>query len=81
MRAPPRHLLSYASFFALLVLDAVALVSILLVQAFDAPLPIAWLVAGLLTAVAAPVLLRLSDKVFAMARSEPTIPNAGGSFL
>jgi hypothetical protein len=44
-------------------------------------LPLAWLVAGLLTVLAAPALVRLADKVFSAARSEPTIPNTGESFL
>ncbi len=81
MRATPRRHLSYASFLALLVLDAVALVSLLLVQVLGVPLPIAWLVAGLLTVLAVPALLRLADKMFSMARSERTIPNTGESFL
>ena len=84
MRATPRRHLSYATFLALLVLDAVALVSLLLVQVLGAPLPIAWLAAGLLAVLAAPALLRLADKVFATARnerSERTIPNTGESFL
>lgn len=81
MRATPRRHLSYATFLGLLVLDAVALVSLLLVQVLGAPLPIAWLVAGLLTVLAVPALLRLADKVFAMARSESTVPNTGESFL
>ncbi|HSD15805.1 MAG TPA: hypothetical protein VLC71_00910 [Thermomonas sp.] len=81
MRATPRRHLSYATFFTLLALDAVALVSFLLVQVLGVPLPIAWLAAGLLTVLATPGLLRLSDKVFAAARSERTIPNTGESFL
>ena len=81
MRATPRRHLSYATFLALLVLDAVALVSLLLVQVLGVPLPIAWLVAGLLTVLAVPALLRLADKMFSMARSERTIPNTGESFL
>jgi len=81
MRATPRRHLSYATFLALLVLDAVALVSILIVQLLGAPLPVAWLAAGVITLMATPALLRLADKVFAMARSERTIPNTGESFL
>ena len=81
MRATPRRHLSYASFLALLVLDVVALLSFLMVQLLAVPLPVAWLAAGLLTVLAAPVLLRLADKVFATARSESTIPNTGESFL
>ena len=81
MNATPRRLLSYASFVALLVLDAVALVSLLLVQVLGAPMPIAWVAAGLLATLAAPALLRLADKVFAMARNDRTIPQAGESFL
>ena len=62
MRATPRRHLSYATFLALLVLDAVALVSFLLVQVLGVPLPIAWLAAGLLTVLATPALLRLHDE-------------------
>lgn len=81
MRAAPRRLLSYASFLALLFLDAVALVSLLIVQLLGAPLPIAWLAAGIITMMATPALLRLADNVFATPRSDRTIPQAGESFL
>lgn len=81
MRATPRRLLSYASFVALLVVDAVALVSLLIVQLLGAPMPVAWLAAAVLAALAAPALLRVADKVFAMAREQRTIPQAGESFL
>jgi len=84
MRATPRRHLSYATFLALLVLDAVALVSFLLVQLLGVPMPIAWLAAGLLTVLATPGLLRVADKMFSLARSdrsERTIPNTGESFL
>ena len=81
MNAMPRRLLSYASFVALLVLDVVALASLLLVQLLGAPMPLAWLAAAILAAMAAPALLRLADKVFAMARNDRTIPQAGESFL
>lgn len=81
MPVSPRRLLSYASFVALLVLDAVALASLLFVQLLGAPLPVAWAAAGVLAAMAAPALLRLADKVFAMARNARTIPQAGESFL
>jgi hypothetical protein len=81
MRATPRHLLSYTSFVALLVLDVVALISLLLVQLLGAPMVIAWVAAGVLAGMAAPALLRLTDKVFAMAQSDRTIPQAGESFL
>lgn len=81
MPASPRRLLSYASFVVLLVLDAVALFSLLMVQLLGAPMLVAWGVAGVLVTMAAPTLLRLADKVFVMARSEQTIPHAGESFL
>lgn len=81
MRATPRRLLSYASFVALLVLDAVALLSLLIVQLLGAPMPIAWLAAALLAAMAAPALLKVADRVFAMAREHRTIPQTGESFL
>ena len=81
MNAMPRRLLSYASFVALLVLDVVSLASLLLVQLLGAPMPLAWLAAAILAAMAAPALLRLADKVFAMARNDRTIPQAGESFL
>jgi hypothetical protein len=81
MRATPRRLLSYASFVALLVVDAVALVSLLIVQLLGAPMPVAWLAAAVLAALAAPALLRVADKVFAMAREQRTIPQTGESFL
>ncbi len=81
MRVTPRPFLSYASFVALLVLDVVALASLLLVQLLGAPMPVAWLAAAILAAMAAPALLRLADKVFAMARSDRTIPQTGESFL
>lgn len=81
MRATPRRHLSYASFLVLLVVDAVALVSLLMVQLLGVPMPIAWPAAGMLTIAALPALLRLADKVFEMARSARTIPNTGESFL
>ena len=81
MRASPRRLLSYASFVGLLLLDVVALLSLLIVQLLGAPMPVAWLVAAMLAAVAAPALLRVADKVFAMAREHRTIPQTGESFL
>ena len=64
-----------------LALDAVALLSFLIVQLLDAPMPVAWLVATVLAGLAAPGLLRLADKVFAMARNGATVPRAGESFL
>ena len=81
MRATPRRLLSYASFVALLVVDVVALASLLIVQLLGAPMPVAWVAAAILAAMAAPALLRLADKVFVMARNDRTIPQAGESFL
>lgn len=81
MRSSPRRLLSYASFVALLALDAVALVAILIVQVLDAPMPIAWGVAAILVAMASPALLRWADKLFAKVRDDDTIPRTGESFL
>jgi hypothetical protein len=71
----------YASFVALLVLDAVALVSLLIVQLLGAPIVVAWGAAGILITMASPALLRVADKMFAMARSDQTIPLPGESFL
>lgn len=81
MRSSPRRLLSYASFVALLALDAVALVAILIVQVLEAPMPIAWGVAAILVAMASPALLRWADKLFAEVRDDDTIPRTGESFL
>ena len=81
MRATPRRFLSYASFVFLLALDVVTLISLLSVQLLGAPLLVAWVGAGVLTALATPALARVADKVFAMARSDRTIPQTGGSFL
>ena len=81
MRAMPRRFLSYASFVALLVVDVVALASLLMVQLLGARLPLAWLAAAILAAMAGPALLRLANKVFAMARESRTIPHTGESFL
>jgi len=81
MRASPRRLLSYASFVGLLLLDVVALLSLLIVQLLGAPMPVAWVVAVIGAAIAVPALLKVADKVFEMARNEYTIPNAGDSFL
>jgi hypothetical protein len=81
MRATPRRSLSYASFVFLLALDAVTLISLLLDQILGAPLLVAWLAAAVVTAFAAPALLRVTDKLFAMAGSGPTIPQTGESFL
>lgn len=81
MRSSPRRLLSYASFVALLALDAVALVAILIVQVLDAPMPIAWGVAAILVAMASPALLRWADKLFAKVGDDDTIPRTGESFL
>lgn len=81
MRSSPRRLLSYASFVALLALDAVALVAILIVQVLEAPMPIAWGVAAILVAMASPALLRWADKLFAKVRDDDTIPRTGESFL
>jgi hypothetical protein len=81
MRATPRRSLSYASFVFLLALDAVTLISLLSVQVLGAPLLVAWVGAGVLTVLAMPALLWMTDKVFAMARSGRTIPQTGESFL
>ena len=81
MPASPRRLLSYASFFGLLLLDVVALLSLLIVQLLGAPMPVAWVAAAMLAVLASPALLRVVDKVFEMARTETTIPNTGESFL
>ena len=81
MRATPRRSLSYASFVFLLALDAVTLISLLLDQILGAPLLVVWIAAGILTALAIPALVRVTDKVFAMARSGRTIPQTGESFL
>ena len=81
MPTSPRRLLSYASFVALLAVDAIALASLLIVQVFGAPLPIAWVAAAMLVGMASPALLRWADKVFAMAGIGATIPRTGESFL
>jgi hypothetical protein len=81
MRASPRRLLSYASFVGLLLLDVVALLSLLIVQLLGAPMPVAWVAAGILAALAVPALLKLADKVFEMARNGGTVPDTGESFL
>ena len=81
MRSYPRRLLSYASFVALLVLDAIALAAILIVQVLGAPMPIAWGVAAILVAMASPALLRWADKIFARGGNGGTIPPTGESFL
>lgn len=81
MRSSPRRLLSYASFVALLVLDAIALAALLISQVLGAPMPIAWTVAAILVAMAVPALLRWANKVFARRGSDATIPQAGESFL
>jgi hypothetical protein len=81
MRPSPRRLLSYASFVALLALDAVALVAILIVQILGAPMPIAWGVAAILVAMASPALLRWADTLFARVGNDDTIPRTGESFL
>jgi len=81
MRASPRRLLSYASFVGLLLLDVVALVSLLIVQLLGAPMVVAWVAAGVLAALAVPALMQVADKVFDWARSEPVVPDTGESFL
>lgn len=81
MRSSPRRLLSYASFLALLVLDAIALVAILIAQVLGAPMPIAWAAAVVLVAVASPALLRWADTIFASGGNGGTIPPTGESFL
>ena len=81
MRASPRRFLSYASFVGLLLLDVVALLSLLIVQLLGAPMPVAWVAAGIVSAMAVPALLRVADQVFEWARSESTIPQTGESFL
>lgn len=84
MRAPPRRLLSYASFVALLVLDTIALAALFISQILGAPMPIAWTAAAILVAMAAPALLRWANKVFARgdrAERDDTIPRTGESFL
>ncbi|KGM55769.1 hypothetical protein N800_11655 [Lysobacter daejeonensis GH1-9] len=81
MRSSPRRLLSYASFVALLALDAIALTAILIVQVLGAPMPIAWAAAAVVVAMVFPALLRWADKIFAKGGNDGTIPRAGESFL
>jgi len=80
MRPAPRRHLSYASLVLLLAADVLALAALVLNQLLAvAPLAI-WLLAAGLTAVAMPALLRLADKVFALARASRNIPFTGESF-
>ena len=81
MRSSPRRLLSYASFIALLVLDAIALAAILIAQVFGAPMPVAWGAAAVLVAMASPALVRATDRIFARGGNDATIPRTGESFL
>lgn len=81
MRSSPRRLLSYASFVALLAMDAIALAAILIVQVLGTPMPIAWAAAAVLVAVASPALLRWADTIFARGGNGRTIPPTGESFL
>ncbi|MBP6216041.1 MAG: hypothetical protein KA391_01455 [Luteimonas sp.] len=80
MRPAPRRHLSYASLVLLLAADMLAGVALVLNQWF-ATMPLAtWLLAAGLTAVAMPALLRLADKVFALARASRNVPFPGESF-
>lgn len=81
MRPSPRRLLSYASFVALLVLDAIALAALLMVQLLEAPMPIAWGAAVVLVTMVSPAFLRWADRVFAKGGNGGTIPGTGETFL
>lgn len=80
MRPAPRRHLSYASLVLLLAADVLALAALVLNQLLATPLAVTWLVAAGVTAVAMPGLLRLADKVFALARASRYIPFTGESF-
>lgn len=80
MRPAPRRHLSYASLVLLLAADVLALVAFVLDQWLALPAVGLWLLAAGLTAVAMPGLVRLADKVFALARASRTIPLTGESF-
>jgi membrane protein YdbS with pleckstrin-like domain len=80
MRASPRRHLSYASFVLLLAVDVLALLALLFNQLVTVGPGVVWLLSAVLTAGAMPALLRLADKVFAMARALRNVPVTGESF-
>ncbi|MCR6664083.1 MAG: hypothetical protein NVV60_13275 [Luteimonas sp.] len=80
MRPSPRRHLSYASFMLLLAADVLVLSVLLLNQWLDVAQPWLWVLSAMVTAAVMPALLKLSDKVFAMARSSRNIPWTGESF-
>lgn len=80
MRPVPRRHLSYASLVLLLAVDVLALAALLLNQLFATPPLATWLFAAGVTTVAMPALLRLADRVFALARASRNIPFPGGTF-
>lgn len=80
MRAFPRRHVSYASFVLLLAVDVIALLALLFNHLVTVGPGWVWLLAAGVTAAAMPALLRLADKVFAMARAQRNVPVAGESF-
>ena len=80
MGTRPRHLLSYASFVTLLVVDVVGLVSLLMVQLLGAPIAVSWVVAGVIATMTSPALLWLADKMFAIGPQRADHPTTGRIF-
>lgn len=80
MRASRRHSLSYASFVLLLAADAVAALALLVDQWVMPGGLWSWLLAAVLAIPLLPVLLKLADRLFELARGAGNIPNPGGTF-
>lgn len=80
MRPSPRRHLSYASFVLLLAVDVLALLALAFNQLVTVGPGLLWLLAAAATALLMPALLKVADRVFAMARAVRNVPHAGESF-
>jgi predicted MFS family arabinose efflux permease len=80
MRHSPRRQWSYASFLLLLAVDLVVLSFLLFSQWLAWPSAALWGLSLVATLALWPVLLSVSDRVFAMARKSANIPWTGESF-
>lgn len=77
MRPALRHQLLRSVLIALTALDLLGLSAFLFNQWLGVQHPQAWVLAGVVTASAAPMLVALVDRVFAAAAALETIPFAG----
>lgn len=80
MPALPRRHLSHASLVVLLAIDLLVLVALLVNQFVTDHLLLSWAVGAVVAAGLLPWMLKIADRVLAMARTTRNVPLAGGSF-